>query len=69
MEIAGHTERINFIKILNNENFATGSNDNTIKLWNIRTGQLLCTLPSQGTDILTLEVTPLNHLAAGSRNG
>ena len=68
MEMTGHTGAINVIKVLNTENFASGSNDDSIRLWNIKTGQHLCTLTNESTDVLALEVTPLGHLASGSAN-
>ena len=40
----GHTSSVNTITRLNSLNLATGSDDFSIKIWNVNDGTLICTL-------------------------
>jgi WD40 repeat protein len=57
--LTGHTNIVNTFAILLNGNLASGSYDNTIKVWNPNTGSLVYTLTSLAT-------LPNGNLASGS---
>jgi len=47
--------------------FASGSGDNTVKLWDVATGQLLRTLTGNTDQVLSVAFSPRGHsLASGS---
>ncbi len=49
--LTGHTDSVNGLKQITSSILASGSNDRTIKLWDIQTGQLLRTLTGHTSGI------------------
>jgi WD40 repeat protein len=70
--LSNHSGIINVLIKINNEIFASGSNDNTIKLWNLTTMQLISTLTSHNGCINALLNVKLNdnitYLISGSED-
>ena len=57
--IKGHTDAVGAIAInLDGQFFATGSDDQTIKLWNLNTGQPLRTLSGHSDQVTALAISP-----------
>jgi WD40 repeat protein len=67
--LAGHTRQIECIAVLPNGNIVTGSWDDTAKIWDSNSGQLLQTLagPSDYTDTIDcIAVLPNGNIVTGS---
>ena len=64
----GHTELITCLVINLDNLLATGGDDKVIKLWDLREGQLTCTLESHTGGVKCLCFAPDNLLASGSED-
>jgi len=64
--LTGHTNAIYRLAILPNGNLASGSLDNTIKIWNPNTGSLVFTLKGHTNLVSTLAILSNGNLASGS---
>ena len=65
--LRGHNGDINALVVLPNGDLASGSSDDTIKIWNINSGTLKETLFSKDTgDVNALVVLQNGDLASGS---
>lgn len=65
-ELLGHSDEVQILRTLPNNELASGSADNTIKIWNTETCSLKFTLVGHVGNILCLVVLPDNELASGS---
>jgi WD40 repeat protein len=64
--LTGHTNVVYVFANLPNGNLASGSRDNTVKIWNPNTGSLIYTLAGHTNAIFSLVVLPNGNLASGS---
>ena len=60
-----HTANINALQTIDNTTIASGSDDGTIKIWNIETGSNLSTI-DLASSVLSLELLPKGNLASAS---
>jgi WD40 repeat protein len=60
-----HSAPVNKVLRINDNNLATASNDTTVKLWDINTGILLCSL-NHSSAVKSMAVLPNGYLATGS---
>ncbi len=69
--LTGHSSRVSSVAYSpNGQTLASGSDDNTIKLWNVRTGNLLQTLASHSSWVYSVAYSPNGQtLASGSKDG
>ena len=65
-ELLGHRNEVQVLKLLPNCELASGSLDNTIKIWNYERAQLNFTLVGHKDNILVIEVLPDYEIASGS---
>ncbi|WP_217360042.1 hypothetical protein [Anabaena sp. UHCC 0253] len=65
---SGHSDRVKSVAFSpDGQTLASGSGDNTIKLWNVNTGKLLQTLPGHSSAVSSLAFSPDGQtLASGS---
>ena len=61
-----HTHIVSTLATLPNGNLASGSNDNTVKIWNPSTGLLVYTLTGHTSGVITLATLSNGNLASGS---
>jgi len=67
INLIGHTGDVNTLIKLSNDNLlASGSDDNTIKIWNLKTNSLIRTLSGSSGHVLSLAVLNNGYLASGS---
>ena len=65
--LKGHTDLVNCLVVLPNGNLGSGSDDKTIKIWNINNGSVLKTFTGHSNWVTTLAVLANNiSLASGS---
>jgi WD40 repeat protein len=65
-ELEGHSERVTSLAELPNKRLASGSNDSTIKIWDLNTFTCIKTLNEHIDWIVCLKNLPNNRLASGS---
>ena len=63
-----HTDRIRAIAVLDNGDFVSGSNDNTIKVWNMVDGSVKRTLAGYGSWSRSLIILENNCLISATNN-
>lgn len=70
LTLSGHSDSVQTIAISpDGETLASGSYDKTIKLWNLKTGELLKTITGHQEAILSVAITPDGKtLVSGSRD-
>ena len=68
-KFSGHLENSISLAVLKNGNLASGSIDNTIKIWDTISGLLKVTLTGHSGDIESLVVLPNGNLASASHDG
>jgi WD40 repeat protein len=66
--LRGHEDLVSCLKELPDRNLASGSQDNTIKLWDLQSGKLMRTLRSHKGLIRALEVFSEGFLVSGSQD-
>ncbi len=64
--LVGHTDEVQVLQYLPNNELASGSLDKTIKIWNIQTCSLKFTLTGHEGNILCIVMLPDNEIASGS---
>jgi WD40 repeat protein len=64
--LLGHKVLVNALTLFSEARLASGSMDNSIKLWDTRDGRCLTTLTGHQSSVLTLTVLPDGNLASGS---
>lgn len=65
--LTGHSGRAASIAVsFDGKTLASGGDDNTIKLWNLRTGELLHTLAGESGRVLTIALSPDGRTLASS---
>ena len=65
----GHTDVVHSVAWLNNKSIVSGSDDHTIRLWDVNSGKLLRTLKEQGTTF-SISCSPNGkYIAFGSSEG
>jgi WD40 repeat protein len=64
----GHTAAIVALLLLNDGTLASGSRDNTIKIWNVETGILITTLAEHSSYVNALALLGNGDLVSGSRD-
>jgi WD40 repeat protein len=70
LELQGHESPVSVLKLLNNGyTLASGSNDHTIKLWNLKTNSCICTMNAHTDIIIYLDELPNERLISGSYDG
>lgn len=57
------------LKVLPSGELASGSDDRTVKIWHVPTGQFIKTLEGHADCVVSLEVLPSGDLASGSKDG
>ena len=66
--LKGHTERVVSLIQLNSGHIATGSYDNTIKIWDLKKEQFISSFFEEGKVFCLLEFEPNKLLAGTSEN-
>jgi WD40 repeat protein len=66
--LTGHEDPVRSVTISpDGQTLASGSEDNTIKLWNVKTGDLLCTLSGHESSVSSVAISPDGQtVASGS---
>ena len=64
--VEGHTDKVNCLAILPRNRLASGSNDKTIRIWDVDTGRCLRTLSEHKERINCIAVLPNGHIVSGS---
>lgn len=64
--MSGHTKSVFSVAFVHGEILASGSGDNTIKIWNITDGQLIRTLNGHNRPVNCVALGGGNILASGS---
>ena len=66
--LSGHTDFVFCMRLLNDRQFlATGSNDNSIKIWNLKSGVCVSTIEDAHTECVNnLQVLSMNSLVSCS---
>ena len=68
--LSGHFLRINFLTFAPDSHvLASGSNDETIKIWNLETGKLRNTLIGHSANVRTVAITPDGKTLVSSGGG
>ncbi|TAD94417.1 MAG: hypothetical protein EAZ98_19490, partial [Oscillatoriales cyanobacterium] len=69
--LRGHSDYVNSVVISpDGQIIASGSGDNTIKLWNLKTGQEIRTLTGHSAKVNSVSFSPDgNTLVSGSNDG
>ena len=65
-ELKGHRDEVQVLRMLPNYLLASGSKDNTIKIWNYEKAELIHSLQGHTENILCIELLPDNEIATGS---
>ncbi len=65
-KLTGHANEITSLAILPNGNFASGSSDKTIIIWNTTDGSIIRKLTGHTDNVRSLAVLPNGDLASGS---
>lgn len=69
-KLSGHRDAVLALVELRNGNLASGSSDNTIKIWNVNDWTLVRTLEEPHcAEVLSLAVLKIGHLASGNSQG
>ncbi len=67
--LSGHSESVQAIAITpNGETLVSGSYDNTVKLWNLKTGKLIKTLEGHKEAVTSVAITPDGQILASGSN-
>jgi WD40 repeat protein len=66
MTLKGHDESVAYIEYLDNNELASCSNDKTVKIWDLESGECLSTLEGHSLEVNILCVLSDNRLASGS---
>ena len=66
LTLTGHTSDVNALTVLSDGSLVSGSDDNTIKIWDIKNGQTIKTLTGHTDSVYALTVLPDGSLASGS---
>jgi WD40 repeat protein len=64
--LSGHAKEVYSLTILPDGRLASGSEDNTIKLWNVKTGACEAMLSGHTSAVMSLTVLPDGRLVSGS---
>jgi WD40 repeat protein len=64
--LTGHTDDVNALELLDNGDLASGSNDDTIRVWNGATFEYKFNLTGHTKNVNTLKLLPDGNLASGS---
>ena len=64
--IIEHTSTVYCLQTLSINEFSSGSGDNSIKIWNSKTGNCIKTLTGQTNEIRCLQLMPTSELVSGS---
>jgi len=64
--LTGHTSDANALTVLSDGSLVSGSNDNTIKIWDVKNGQTIKTLTGHTNSVRALTVLPDGSLVSGS---
>lgn len=65
-KLKGHTGPVTSLQVLSSGDVASGSYDQTIKIWNINTSKCSMTLRGHTAQVSCLKLLPSDHLASGS---
>ncbi|MEO0968738.1 MAG: hypothetical protein AAFX80_10460, partial [Cyanobacteria bacterium J06639_18] len=63
--LEGHTNRVNSVAFSPDNNIASGSSDNTVKLWNLQ-GHLIKTLKGHYSDVNSIAFSPDGNTIASA---
>lgn len=63
-----HTNKVEWLKIMPDGTLASGSDDKSIKIWNVTTGSVLRTLSGHASAVYCLELLPNGLLISGSED-
>ncbi len=66
--MTGHTWGVSSLVTLSNGNLASGSGDDTVKIWNTKSGLLVYTLTGHIWGVYTLVTLRNRNLASGSHD-
>jgi len=64
--LRGHSGWVDSLAVLPDNKLASGSSDETIKIWDLISGQCINTLKGHSGSVNSLAVLPDNKLASGS---
>ena len=64
--LEGHTIWVKCLVVLPNNQLASGSRDNTIRIWDVYNGKQINILKGHTHNVMCLVVLPNNQLASGS---
>ena len=63
--LEGHTDYVNALAALPGGKLASGSHDRTIRIWDVATGECVCTLKGHAGSVFALAALPGGKLASG----
>ncbi len=64
--LLGHTERVNALAVLPDGRVVSGSRDEAVRLWDVRTGRAVATLHGHQDSVLALAALPDGRVVSGS---
>ncbi|RMZ98100.1 serine threonine kinase, partial [Brachionus plicatilis] len=68
MTLNNHSQRVRTLVVLQNGDLASGSEDRTIKIWNLENGSVKMTLKNHSSWVRTLAVLQNGDLVSGSED-
>jgi WD40 repeat protein len=66
--LTGHNSVVNSVAVLPNGDIVTGSSDNTVKIWDLKTGNEIKTLIGHNGAIRSVAVLPNGDIVTGSKD-
>jgi WD40 repeat protein len=67
--MVGHTAPVRVLKYLSNNRLASGSDDTTVRVWDLREGECMWVFASHSKPITSLKTTSGDRLLSGSMDG